>query len=90
MPNSYLDYLIDPSFPGVNRLFVLSFENNADRAERRYYLSKVEIKDYNFMVDGQNYFDEHFKNNTRTYDNIKNNTTGQGDDCTTGLLLDYP
>ena len=27
--NQYLDYLVDPSFQGVNRLFVLSFENNA-------------------------------------------------------------
>ena len=27
--NRYLDYLIDPSFQGVNRTFVLSFENNA-------------------------------------------------------------
>ena len=27
--NKYLDYLIDPSFQGVNRFFVLSFENNA-------------------------------------------------------------
>ena len=27
--NPYLDYLIDPSFQGVNRLFVLSFEDNA-------------------------------------------------------------
>ena len=30
-PNPYLDYLIDPSFQGVNSLFVLSFENTADR-----------------------------------------------------------
>ena len=28
-PNQYSDYLIDPIFQGVNRLFVLSFENNS-------------------------------------------------------------
>ena len=28
-PNQYLDYLIDPSFQEVNRLFVLLFEDNA-------------------------------------------------------------
>ena len=51
--NQYLDYLIHPSFQGVNRLFVLSFENSADRASyKRYYLPKVEIKDYNVMIDG--------------------------------------
>ena len=29
--NRYLNYLINPSFQGVNRLFVLSFENEDDR-----------------------------------------------------------
>ena len=41
-PNPYLDYLIDPNFQGVNRLFVLSFENNTDRTVRtKYYLPTV-------------------------------------------------
>ena len=31
IPNQYLNYLIDPSFQRVNRLFVLSFENNTQR-----------------------------------------------------------
>ena len=44
--NQYLDYLIDPSFQGVNRLFVLSFEDEAQRTSyKRYYLPTVEIKD---------------------------------------------
>ena len=64
MPNHYLDYLIDPSFQGVIRLFVLSFENSADRKVcTGYYLPKVEIKDYNVMIDGQNFFDQPVKNN---------------------------
>ena len=43
--NQYLDYLIDPSFQGVNRIFVLSFENNADQGRyRAYFLPTVEIK----------------------------------------------
>ena len=55
--NSYLDYLTDPSFQGVNRLFVLSLENTTDRTVRtQYYLPTVEIKDYNVMIDGQNFF----------------------------------
>ena len=52
--NQYLDFLIDPSFQGVNRLFVLSFENEEDRkVHTGYYLPKVEIKDYNVMIDGK-------------------------------------
>ena len=62
----YLDYLIDPSFQGVNRLFVLSFENNDGRASyTRYYLPLVEIKEYNAMIDGQNFLNQPVKNNLR-------------------------
>ena len=44
--NQFLDFLIDPSFQGVNGLFVLSFENEDDRkVHTGYYLPKVEIKD---------------------------------------------
>ena len=51
----YLGYEVDPSFQGVNILFVVSFENNDDRkAHTRYFLSKVEIKDYNIIINGQN------------------------------------
>ena len=46
--NRYLNHLINPSFQGVNRLFVLSFENENDRTSRStYYLPRVEIKYYN-------------------------------------------
>ena len=52
-PNEFLDYLINPSFQGVNRFFVLSFENNAHRTRHTgYFLAKVEIKDYKGMIDG--------------------------------------
>ena len=44
--NRYLNYLINPSFQGVNRLFVLSFENEDQRkSHSSYYLAKVEIKE---------------------------------------------
>ena len=36
--NRYLDFLINPSFQGVNRLFVLSFQNTDDRTSYRRYL----------------------------------------------------
>ena len=55
--NRYLNYLINPSFQGANGLFVLSFENEDDRASHStYYLPEVEIKDYNGMIDGRNFF----------------------------------
>ena len=54
--NRYLNYLINPSFQGVNRIFVLSFENENDRTSHMtYYLPKVEIKDYDVMLDGRNF-----------------------------------
>ena len=86
--NSYFDYLIDPSFQGVNRLFVLSFENNTERTvDTGYYLLKVEIKDY-VMIDGQNLSDQAVKKDIRTYDNIPKIAPGQGDDYTTGCSID--
>ena len=88
--NQYLDFLIDPRFQGVNILFVLSFENEGDRkVHTGYNLPKVETKDYNVLIDGENFFDQPVKNNTRTYDNIRKTSSGQGDEYTTGCLLDY-
>ena len=54
--NANLNHLIEPSFQGINRLFVLAFENDAQRtSKRRYYIPNVEIKDYNVMIDGKNF-----------------------------------
>ena len=89
--NANLNHLAEPSFQGVNRLFVLAFENDAQRtSDSGYYLSNVEIKDYNIMINGENVFDQPIKYNKVTYENIKKIVTGQGDDYTTGCLLDYP
>ena len=89
--NPNLNHLVEPSFQGVNRLFVLAFENDAQRtSNKKYYLSNVEIKDYNVMVDGKNLFDQQVKNNKITYENIRKIATDQADDSTTDCLLDYP
>ena len=88
--NPNLNHLIEPSFQGVNRLFVLAFENDDDRTSSdEYYLPTVEIKDYNIMINGVNFFDQPVKDNKVTYENIRKIATGQGDDYTTGCLLDY-
>ena len=62
--NQYLDYLIiDRSFQGVNRLVVLSFENETDRVVHTgYYLPKVQTKDNKFMIDVRSVFDQFIKN----------------------------
>ena len=89
--NPNLNHLVKPSFQGVNRLFVLAFENdNHRRSDERYYLPTVGIKDYNIMINGENFFDQPIKSNKVTYDNIRKIATGQGDDYTTACLLDYP
>ena len=50
--NSNLNHLVKPSFQGVNRLFVFSFENDTQRTSHSdFYLPNVEIKIYNFMIN---------------------------------------
>ena len=60
--NANLNLLIEPSFQGVNRPFVLAFEDDAPRiSNKRYYIPNIEIKDCNVMVDGKNFFDQPVK-----------------------------
>ena len=88
--NPKLNHLVEPSLQGVSRLFVLAFENDAQRtSNKRYYLPNVEIKDYNVMIDGKNFFNQPVKNHKITYENIRKIGPGQGDGYTTGCLLDY-
>ena len=88
--NPNFNHLVEPSFQGVNRLFVLAFEGDDNRtADDSYYLPSVEIKYYNIMINGENFFDQPIKNNKVTYDNITKIAIGYGDDNTTGCLLDY-
>ena len=71
-------------------LFVLSFENKDDRTvHTKYHLPVAEIKNYNIMIDGQKFFDQPVKNKLRMYDNILDISISQGDNYTTGCLLDY-
>ena len=89
--NPNLNHLVEPSFQGVNRLFVLAFENDTQRTSHSgNYLPNVELKDYNIMINGENFFDQPIKSNKVTYENIRKIDTGQGNDYTTGCLLDYP
>ena len=83
-----LNYLIDPTFNKVNRLFVLSFENEEDRTSfSKYYVPKVEIKDFNVLIDGKSFFDVPVKNKEEAYEKIM--SISKNNDYTTGNLLDY-
>ena len=80
----HLNHLVEPSFKGVNRLFILAFENDTQRTSHSgYYLPNVELKNYN-MINGKNFFDQPVKDNKVTYENIRKIATRQGDDYTTG------
>ena len=86
--NNNLNYLIDPTFTNVNRLFVASFENEDDRTSfSKYYVPKVEIKGFNVLIDEKPFFLIPVKNKEDAYEAIiemsKNN------EYTTGNLLDY-
>ena len=53
--NNNLNYLTDPPFPNINRLFVFSFSKNNNTGNRDsfsdYYVPNVEIKDFNVLID---------------------------------------
>ena len=69
--NNNLNYLIDPTFSNVNRLYVLSFENEDDRTSYyKYYMPSVEIKDYNVLIDGNAIFDLPVRNIEETYEKL--------------------
>ena len=88
--NNNLNYLIDPAFTNVNRLFVLSFArtNAGDNRDSfsHYYVPNVEIEDFNVLIDGKGFFDLPVKNEEETYEKIIEMT--KNNDYTTGNLLD--
>ena len=94
--NNNLNYLTDPTFTKVNRLFALSFqriaaENNATKDHRdifsHHYVPNVEIKDFNFLIDGKSFFDFPVKNEEEAYEKIMG--MGNNNDYTTCILLDF-
>ena len=82
--NNNLNYLIDPTFTNVNRLVVLTFENEDDRTSfSKNYVLKVEIKDFNVLTEGKPFFEIPAKNKEEIIERSKNN------DYTTSNLLGY-
>ena len=88
--------LLNASFQGVKRLFVFAYfiaENGNDEAgiknNKKYFLPRGEIKNYNVLIDGRNFYDQSINDLIKQYDEVRKVSTGQGDDNTTGCLLDY-
>ena len=88
-------YHLDASFQGVNRLFVIAFDNtnNGDNkverdSHRKYFLPRVDITKCNVLIDGRNFYDQPINDQIKEYNEIRKIATGQGDDYTTGCLLD--
>ena len=68
--NNNLNHLIDLTFTNVNRLFVLSFTKNNAGDKRDFfsnYVTNVEIKDFNVLIDGESFFDLPVKNEEEAY-----------------------
>ena len=91
--NNNLNYLIDPTFTNVNRLFVLSFErieeNNTEKdyidSFSHYYVPKVQIKEFTVLIGGKSFFDLPIKNE-EAYEKV---ISMSNNDYTTGNLLDF-
>ena len=89
--NNNLNYLIDPTFMNVNRLFILSFPRNNNTDSRysfsNYYVPKVRIIDFNVLIDGNFFFDLSVQNEEEAYEKIIE--MSNNNDYTTGNLLDF-
>ena len=81
-----LNYLMYPTFNKVNRLFFLSFENEEDRRSfSKYYIPKVEIKDFNVLIDGKSFFDVIVKNKEEAHEKVM--SISKNNDYTNGNLF---
>ena len=89
----YIRELIDSSYQGLKRLFVLACNNTAGNnqvssyAFRKYFLPRVKIENYNIKIDGRNFYDQAINDSIKQYDEIRKISTGQGDDYTTDCLI---
>ena len=73
-------------------MFVLVYSNQVADSKRfnakRYYLLKGIIKNYNVIMNGKNFYDQAIDYDIKRYEEIRKLTTGQGEDYTSGCLLD--
>ena len=83
------------SCQGVKRLFALAYDKTAGIKQvsvdsfKKYFLPRVKIENYNIEIDGRNFCDQPVNTSIRQYDEARKLSTGQGNDYTTGCLLDF-
>ena len=93
--NYYIREPIHASDQGVKRLFVLGYRDRGGTnrgtadSHRRYFLPRVKIENYNIEIDGRIFHDQPINDLIKQYDEVRKVSTGQGDDYTTGCLLDF-
>ena len=84
---------LDPSFQGVNKLFVMAYNSANDQPTRngqqKYYLPRIDLNKYNVIIDGQIFYDNPIESDIEKYRELKKVMIGKGEDHTTGSLLDY-
>ena len=84
---------LDPSFQGVNRLFVMAYNSTngqpTKNGQRKYYLPRIYLNKYNIIIDGRNFYDNLIENNIEKYRELKKVMIGKGEYYTTGSLLDF-
>ena len=88
--------LLNASFQGVKRLFVLAYfiadggnDEAGIKSNKKYFLPRGEIKNYNVLIDGRNFYDQPINDIIKQYDEVRKVSMGYGDDYTTRCLLDY-
>ena len=93
---NFTRFPLNAAFQGVKRLFVPAFDNTNNGAKKvdrnghtKYFLARVNIINYNVLTDSRNFYDQPFNDLVKQYDEIRKIATRQGDDYTTGCLLDY-
>ena len=83
---------LDPSFQGVNRLFVMAYNSANGQPTRneqiKYYLPRIDLNKYNVIIDGRNFYDNPIESDIEKYRELKKVMIGKGEDYTTGSLLD--
>ena len=84
---------LDPSFQGVNRLFVTAYNREDGQPTRNgqqeYYLPRNDLNKYNFIIDERNFYDNPIENDIEKYRELKKVMIGKGEDYTRGSLLDF-
>ena len=91
--NVFKYIILDPSFQGVNRLFVMAY-NRANgqptrNGQQKYYLPRIDLEKYNVIIDGRNFYDNPIESDIEKYRELKKVMIGKGEDYTTGSLLDF-